>query len=101
MYSYLLNDRKQPNLLLPFVAEFVCKFQKLEKIMSTTYFVALTCLIAYVVAQSGVDLDKPMLGGGGKRGPGAMLRFGCSQVSKSSELRLVICANIIGRHRTD
>jgi hypothetical protein len=31
-------------------------------------------------AQSGVDLDKPMLGGGGRRGPGAMLRFGCSQV---------------------
>jgi hypothetical protein len=40
--------------------------------------VFLTC---NVWAQSGVDLDKSMLGGGGKRGPGAMLRFGCSQVS--------------------
>jgi hypothetical protein len=38
-------------------------------------------------AQSGVDLDKPMLGGGGKRGPGAMLRFGCSQVSDMIVLR--------------
>ncbi|KAF2707741.1 hypothetical protein K504DRAFT_458220 [Pleomassaria siparia CBS 279.74] len=40
----------------------------------------LSALMSNAVAQSGVDLDKPMLGGGGRIGPGAMLRFGCSQV---------------------
>ncbi|CAI6341417.1 unnamed protein product [Periconia digitata] len=36
--------------------------------------------IKNVASQSGVDLDAPMLIGGGIRGPGAMLRFGCSQI---------------------
>jgi hypothetical protein len=49
--------------------------------MVGVYFAALVSFAGCVVAQSGVDLDKPMLGGGGRRGPGAMLRFGCSQVS--------------------
>jgi hypothetical protein len=48
------------------------------------HFLAFMSLAGYVVAQSGVDLDKPMLGGGGRRGSGAMLRFGCSQVSQKS-----------------
>lgn len=50
--------------------------------MICAHFLTLTFLLYYAGAQSGVDLDKPMLGGGGKRGPGAMLRFGCSQVRK-------------------
>jgi hypothetical protein len=53
-------------------------------------FSALVSLAGYVVAQSGVDLDKPMLGGGGRRGPGAMLRFGCSQVSSNSMEQFVL-----------
>jgi hypothetical protein len=52
--------------------------------MAGMYFAALVSFAGYAVAQSGVDLDKPMLGGGGRRGPGAMLRFGCSQVSYQS-----------------
>ena len=43
---------------------------------------AVAALAGSTAAQNGtgVDWDKPMLAGGGKRGPGAMLRFGCSQV---------------------
>lgn len=62
------------------------------------YFIALTYLIGCVMAQSGVDLDKPMLGGGGKRGPGAMLRFGCSQVSNKLDLRSLIFIDMTGRY---
>lgn len=60
---------------------------------------ALLALAGYVVAQSGVELDKPMLGpgGGGRRGPGAMLRFGCSQVG-NFELYIVAYAKRVGCH---
>ncbi len=45
--------------------------------------IALSALLGHVAGQTGVELDRPMLGpgGGGRRGPGAMLRFGCSQIS--------------------
>jgi hypothetical protein len=54
--------------------------------MAGLYLATFVSLAGHAVAQSGVDLDKPMLGGGGRRGPGAMLRFGCSQVSYQSVL---------------
>jgi len=48
--------------------------------MFTSTLIALSALAGYGAAQSGTDLDQPMLRGGRPRGPGAMLRFGCSQV---------------------
>lgn len=40
----------------------------------------LLAVVGDATAQSGVDLDKPMLGNGTRTGSGSMLRFGCSQV---------------------
>lgn len=61
-------------------------------------FAALASLAQYVVAQSGVELDNPMLGGGGRRGPGSMLRFGCSQVRwKSTQLHVLRLQVVIER----
>jgi hypothetical protein len=41
---------------------------------------ALLALAHRAAAQTGVELDEPMLRGGRPTGPQAMLRFGCSQV---------------------
>lgn len=65
--------------------------------MFATAFLGVLYLLRFATAQSGVDLDKPMLGGGGKRGPGAMLRFGCSQVSQEST-KLHAYANNLACH---
>lgn len=66
--------------------------------MVAIHFSAFVSFAGYVVAQSGVELDKPMLGPGGRRGPGAMLRFGCSQVSlKSLWSRMLILQVVIER----
>ena len=48
--------------------------------MFRSFIFALSILVGYVAAQTGVDLDAPMLAGGPRGGSGAMLRFGCSQV---------------------
>jgi len=44
------------------------------------FSVALYGRVMVMAQQEGVELDEPMLRGGPRTGPGAMLRFGCSQV---------------------
>jgi hypothetical protein len=64
--------------------KFACNCRRLKtyphNIMFRPCLVALSALIGHVTSQSGVELDAPMLRGGRPNGPGAMLRFGCSQV---------------------
>lgn len=53
--------------------------------MARFLIIALSALLGRSSAQSpadilGAELDAPMVGSGGRAGPGAMLRFGCSQV---------------------
>lgn len=53
--------------------------------MARFLILALSALLGGSSAQSpadilGAELDAPMVGSGGRAGPGAMLRFGCSQV---------------------
>lgn len=56
-----------------------------QVLMAWSSFLALLALTSRGFTQSpadilGAELDAPMLGGGIRTGPGAMLRFGCSQV---------------------
>lgn len=48
--------------------------------MFSPVLTTLLALAQYVSAQTGVELDEPMLRGGRPNGPQAMLRFGCSQL---------------------
>jgi hypothetical protein len=50
--------------------------------MLWSYGMALSAAVTRVTAQyyPGYELDEPMLRGPPRTGPGAMLRFGCSQV---------------------
>lgn len=48
--------------------------------MIRSSYLALSALVSLSMAQSGIELDQPMLQGPPRTGPTAMLRFGCSQV---------------------
>jgi hypothetical protein len=64
-------------------------------------FIALSALVHDVTAQSGIDLDGPMLRGGGPRGTSAMLRFGCSQVRNYDlSVNTRLGTELLGCHRT-